>query len=799
MANCKSKASHWRYAYAEDIILHLTIVPLLSIIMSVLSSAVLCHTVALIFFHTAISIAIDTLSLSQSIIDGQTLVSAREKFQLGFFSPNNSNNRYLGIWYYNITPQAIVWVANRNYPINDSSGAVKIGDDGNLILFHHTQSIDWSINYIKNMSSKSIVAQLLDSGNLVLRDESNGFKESNLWQSFDHPSDTLLTGMKLGWDLRIGLNRYLTSWKSEDDPSPGEFTYSLNHKGPPHLVLRKGSVKIFRSATWDGVQFRGFSISPDLAFIPKVISNTEEVYFESAFYNDESTLTRLMLSHFGESQRLVWNSSSLEWVVKYKTPSDDCDNYAVCGPNAICTISDLSMCSCLTGYMPKSSQDWEEFKRSGGCIRKNQLNCPAGEEFIEIAGVKMPDLLQFWVNTTMTIEECKAECLKKCSCTAYANLYATNGGSSCLLCFRTRVQVIFQDEKEGGFGNHGINCFLCAVHCLSYHLEEITAKNGQPKFWITICQIGGPVRQGLRKHSLTVCHCFALLKYQESDAGIQLEIQSRGEENLELPIFDMFTVAEATHNFSPSNKIGEGGFGPVYKGQLSTGLEIAVKRLSQSSHQGLNEFKNERAPYLHRDSRLRIIHRDLKASNVLLDTEMNPKISDFGTAIVFGGDQSSAKTNTVVGTYGYISPEYAIGGIFSIKSDVFSFGVLVLEIAWKLWDEEKASELIDPLMEDLFPMSEVLRCMQVGLLCVQQRPEDRPTMSSVLLMLDSESAMLPQPKQPGFYTLRSPYGSESSLAGRICTTNEGRTYNRNIMQQLPGEVSEAINLGLMAN
>ncbi|KAL8046483.1 hypothetical protein ABFX02_08G180200 [Erythranthe guttata] len=311
-------------------------------------------------------------------------------------------------------------------------------------------------------------------------------------------------------------------------------------------------------------------------------------------------------------------------------------------------------------------------------------------------------------------------------------------------------------------------------------------------------------------------------------------------DDLELPIFELATIVAATNNFSIENVIGEGGFGPVYKGNLSGEEEIAVKRLSRSSSQGLEEFKNEVTSiaklqhrnlvkllgcciegeermliyeylrnkslnyfvfdqnrrailtwpkrfdiimgiargllYLHQDSRLKIIHRDLKTSNILLDGNLNPKIADFGLARAFLEDQSIVRTKRVVGTYGYMAPEYAIDGKFSVKSDVFSFGVVLLEIvsgkknrgfnnhdnchtllghAWLLWKEDKFMELMDESLKETFVESELKRCVQVGLLCVQKFAEDRPVMSSVLFMLGTDGAVLPEPKEPAFFYERS--------------------------------------------
>ncbi|XP_048130251.1 G-type lectin S-receptor-like serine/threonine-protein kinase At4g27290 [Rhodamnia argentea] len=763
------------------------------------------------------SYAGDTLSSGRSISDGETLVSSGQSFELGFFSPGNSNNRFLGIWY-KIIPETVVWVANGNDPLADSDGTLTITNDGALVLLNRSKSVVWSSNSSGMLRNQ--VAQLLDSGNLVLRGNSSSSSKEYSWQSFNYPSDTQFAGMNIGRNLATGLESYPTSRRSADDPSPGGYMFRLSNRELPQweIVSTDSGIK-YRTGPWNGVQFGGSSMAPSSFSRLALIYNASEIYFVYEPLSN-GVITRVTLNPSGLVQRLMYMNGSATWDTMYSAPNDICDNYAECGSNGFCRINEAPVCKCLQGYTPKSPEEWDLLNRSSGCVRILSLNCSKGEGFLKLSGVKLPDPIDLRLDKNMSLDECKAECLKNCSCAAYANSDVRGGGSGCLMWFGNLI-----DLRECIPGvDYERNLF---IRLPTSELDAIRSTNKKKRLII----IGILSILGLFITAAAIWVIYGRRRSKERG-------WRSGKDELDLPLYDFATIAAAADNFSWRNMIGEGGFGPVYKGNLSVDQEIAVKRLSKNSGQGLKEFMNEVVliaklqhgnlvglvgcrterderiliyeympngsldhfvmgiarglPYLHQDSKLQIIHRDLKASNILLDAKLNPKISDFGLARIFGGDEKEVKTRRVIGTYGYMSPQYAFDGKFSVKSDVYGFGVLLLEIisgkknrgfshpnhhhnllghAWLLWTHGGALELLDKTLCDSADEPQVERCIHVGLLCVQKFPADRPAMSMVASILGSEGTVTPQPKQPGFFMERSMENSSSASTGEDHYTN----------------------------
>ncbi|KAG6573225.1 S-locus-specific glycoprotein S13, partial [Cucurbita argyrosperma subsp. sororia] len=403
-----------------------------------------CKLSSFLFFSTIIalfstkSLAIDSIKAGESINGStQMLISPAKKFVLGIFNPQGSKFHYLGIWYNNI-PQTVVWVANRDNPLVNSSAHLVFKGE-NIVLLNQTGWILWTSNSPRSLKEREV--QLLDTGNLVLRETGS---QDYAWQSFDYPSDTLLPGMKLGWDSKTGLNRKLTSWKNPNDPSSGDYTYGVEMDGLPQLVVRKGPIITFRGGPWYGKRFSGSGdLRATAIYAPKFDYNGDEHRALFSYEARNNFSVRLVLGAAGLFQQLYWVDDGEYWYPLYTLPGDGCDVYGICGEFGVCTFSLTAECDCMDGFEPKWPDDWEMFRRSGGCVRKDNRTCGNGEGFKRISSVKFPDSSGYFVNVNMSIQDCEAACLNNCSCLAYGIMELPNGGYGCVTWFHKLMDVKF--------------------------------------------------------------------------------------------------------------------------------------------------------------------------------------------------------------------------------------------------------------------------------------------------------------------------------------------------------------------
>ncbi|KAF7834650.1 putative LRR receptor-like serine/threonine-protein kinase [Senna tora] len=337
--------------------------------------------------------------------------------------------------------------------------------------------------------------------------------------------------------------------------------------------------------------------------------------------------------------------------------------------------------------------------------------------------------------------------------------------------------------------------------------------------------------------------------------------------------FSYSELRNATDDFNPGNKLGEGGFGPVYKGTLNDGRVIAVKQLSVGSHQGKSQFITEietisavqhrnlvklygcciegnkrllvyeylenksldqalfgksltlkwytrydicmgvarGLAYLHEESQPRIVHRDIKASNILLDHELVPKISDFGLAKLYEDNKTHISTR-VAGTIGYLAPEYAMRGHLTEKADVFSFGVVALEIvsgrpnsdpslegekiyllewAWHLHENNRVVELVDPRLSSDFNEEQVRRIVGISLLCTQTSPSLRPSMSRVVAMLSGDIEVSTVTSRPGYLTDWKFDDVTSFITGFATKGSDTSQYNSSASTSIVGGATQS--------
>ncbi|KAL7607382.1 hypothetical protein Lser_V15G20706 [Lactuca serriola] len=515
------------------------------------------------------------------------------------------------------------------------------------------------------------------------------------------------------------------------------------------------------------------------------------------------------------------------------------DNYSFF-QEAVDPATDTKNC---TSSLPNSN-NWNDFK--GGFPEFNQSVVDLVENLtqsavnnsgfgvMELNGVY--GLAQCW--ESLTTEECRI-CMNKAKSEATSCLPSREGRSMNAGCyFRYSTEKFYDNDPQADGGSSGLSSpgAKVAVVLAGVAFLMISSFAGYTAY-IRISK-----RREERKN-------MGMLSNSFNKAGLKYKYE---------------TLEKATNYFDISNKLGQGGAGSVYKGTLPNGDVVAVKRLFFNTRQWVDEFFNEvnlisaiqhknlvkllgcsiEGPesllvyeyvpnksldhflfdkdklqilswkqrmgvilgtaeglaYLHGGCHVRIIHRDIKSSNILLDKDFNAKIADFGLVRTFGADRSHLTTG-IAGTLGYMAPEYIVRGQLTEKADVFSFGVVVLEIAcgkrnnafveesssllqtvWKLYKEGVVAEAIDPLLQGDFPEHEALEVLQIGLLCTQASATLRPSMDEVVgfLTTKGEDREIPVPHQPPFLNARAlvsqSQGLSSSTSNSSPLTKLGISY-----------------------
>ncbi|KAK4770760.1 hypothetical protein SAY87_031292 [Trapa incisa] len=410
----------------------------------------LCYSLYVFFICRSLigCLAVSSISSSEPLFTNQTLTSPGQFFELGFFTPNGSVSQYVGMWYKNMAPSRVVWVANRAQPLDckDQLARLTVGGDGNLRLLDGDGNAVWWTK-VSRGSNRS-VAKLLDTGNLVLE-----YSKNIIWESFRFPTDTLLQGMKMGINVKTGEKTYLISWKNSTDPSPGNFTAGITSEIPPQPFTWNGLAPYWRGGQWDKSRFIGIA---DVTGRTSGYLNWQNVqqdiqqgttYYTLTTYND-SYSKYFFISSEGSLELVYWNKDCRNWVSIWEAPQkqDICEKYGTCGPFGVCNSSVSPICKCLDGFAPKSEEEWKRGNWTGGCTRKKELQCqrdlnttgaPSGsganqaDYFLKLGEMKLPDAANYARPDEDNAKGCQNWCLNNCSCIAYS--YVDNIG--CLVWY----------------------------------------------------------------------------------------------------------------------------------------------------------------------------------------------------------------------------------------------------------------------------------------------------------------------------------------------------------------------------
>ncbi|WJX86946.1 hypothetical protein P8452_69188 [Trifolium repens] len=661
----------------------------------------------------------------------QTLFSQNQTFQLCFLNLQNQNQQqpryYLVIRFTSLPSPNIIWVANRNKPISSLSGSVlQLTQTGQLLLLTQNAVVLWQTktHFSTNNNNTLLQPKLLENGNFIVLNQ-NGVV---LWQSFDEPSDTWLPGMNL---TRV---HNLLSWRTLTNPGNGFYSLKLEppNYGQFELVYNE-TVSYWSTGNWTG---GSFSDVPEMmipylyrfdfkdAFLPTASFG----FSERAMDNGVRPPTMFRVEPFGQIRQYTWSNQAGSWNMFWSRPESICSVRGVCGRFGVCTGDMSRLCECVKGFVAVDGGGWSSGDYSEGCWRGEKV-CDENDGF-ENLGV-----VSFGFDNVSTFSAksrslCESGCLGSCDC---VGLSFDEKSGFCKNYFGSLFdfQNLTALESGGGGGNGDRNVLYVRVPGGGVE-GKIKRLSGKVLSGIVI---GCVLFLVLGVVVVTLMVLVKRKRLKEKENGLE---DDGFVPILNLKVFSYKELQLATRGFS--EKVGHGGFGTVFQGELNDSTVVAVKRLerpgggekefraevstigniqhvnlvrlrgfcSENAHRllvyeympngALCAYLRKDGPclswdvrfrvaigtakgiaYLHEECRSCIIHCDIKPENILLDADFTAKVSDFGLAKLIGRDFSRVLA-TMRGTWGYVAPEWISGVEITTKADVYSYGMTLLEL-----------------------------------------------------------------------------------------------------------------------